>query len=213
MPVSYWLTCQWVNDSQHKWNLLYDPIHDDDLIDFLPCWNLGMGIYQSSMHSPHKGLGYAKLWCFFVVSLKSCWTNILVGSNFMCHNHNINAYLHLVSFHTLKLHMHRKPFLMDNNDITVLCGKYHTCWWPGCAKCHGAFQKHLNPRSPKFSPAIKIYIFQCMDKIFSVEFQWYPLKFHTKYHTHTLKDTFLYNNEILRTLRFKSSYVFLKRPP
>ena len=34
----------------------------------------------------------------------------------------------------------------------------------------------------------KIHIFQCMGKIFCVEFQRYPLKFHTKYLTHTLKD-------------------------
>ena len=52
-----------------------------------------------------------------------------------------------------------------------------------------------------------------MAKIFCVEFQRYSLKFHTKYLTHTLKDMILYNIEILRALRFKSSYAFLKRPP
>ena len=46
----------------------------------------------------------------------------------------------------------------------------------------------LNLRALKFSPVDKIYIFQCMGKIFCVEFQRYPLKFHTKYLTHTLKD-------------------------
>ena len=46
----------------------------------------------------------------------------------------------------------------------------------------------LNLRALKFSPVNKIHIFQCMVKIFSVEFQRYPLKFHTKYLTHTLKD-------------------------
>ena len=30
--------------------------------------------------------------------------------------------------------------------------------------------------------------FQSMDKTFCVEFQRVPLKFHTKYQTHTLKD-------------------------
>ena len=41
----------------------------------------------------------------------------------------------------------------------------------------------LNLRNLKFSPVKYIfqYIFQCMDKIFCVEF-------HTKYFTHTLKD-------------------------
>ena len=46
----------------------------------------------------------------------------------------------------------------------------------------------LNLRALKFSPVDKIRIFQCMGMIFCVEFQRYPLKFHTKYLTHTLKD-------------------------
>ena len=70
----------------------------------------------------------------------------------------------------------------------------------------------LNLRALKFSPVNKIHIFQCMGKIFCVEFQRYPLKFHTKYLTHTLKDMILYSIGILRALRFKSSYAFLKRP-
>ena len=47
----------------------------------------------------------------------------------------------------------------------------------------------LNLRALKISPVNKIHIFQCIGKIFCVEFQRYPLKFHTKYPTHTLKDT------------------------
>ena len=46
----------------------------------------------------------------------------------------------------------------------------------------------LNLRALKFSPMNKINHFQCLGKIFCVEFQRYPLKFHTKYLTHTLKD-------------------------
>ena len=55
----------------------------------------------------------------------------------------------------------------------------------------GRFKKTyelLNPRALKISPVNKIHIFECMGKIFCVEFQRYPLKFHTKYLTHTLKD-------------------------
>ena len=58
----------------------------------------------------------------------------------------------------------------------------------------------LNLRAVRFSPANKIYIFQCMGKIFCVEFQRYPLKFHTKYHTHTLKDMIF-----IQRWNFKSS--------
>ena len=39
----------------------------------------------------------------------------------------------------------------------------------------------LNLRALKISILHKNYIFQCMGKIFCVEFQRYPLKFHTKY--------------------------------
>ena len=45
----------------------------------------------------------------------------------------------------------------------------------------------LNLRALQFSYVNKIHIFQCMGTIFCVAFQRYPLKFHTKYLTHTLK--------------------------
>ena len=46
----------------------------------------------------------------------------------------------------------------------------------------------LNLRTLKISKLHKNHIFQRMGKIFCVEFQRVPLKFHTKYLTHTLKD-------------------------
>ena len=46
-------------------------------------------------------------------------------------------------------------------------------------------------RAFKILTMYKTHIFQCMRKIFCVEFQRYPLKFHTKYLTHTLKDVYL----------------------
>ena len=67
----------------------------------------------------------------------------------------------------------------------------------------GRFKKTyelLNLRALKISPVNKIHIFQCMSKIFCVEFQRYPLKFHTKYLTHTLKDTIF-----IQHWNFKSS--------
>ena len=101
---------------------------------------------------------------------------------------------------------------LTTNGITKPHGARITSQCPG-----GRFKKAyelLNLRALKFSPAHKMHIFQCMGKLFCVEFQRYPLKFHTKYISHTLKDMFfLYNIEILRALRFKSSYAFLKRHP
>ena len=67
----------------------------------------------------------------------------------------------------------------------------------------GRFKKTyelLNLRALKISHVNKIHIFQCMGKIFCVEFQRYPLKFHTKYLTHTLKDTIF-----IQHWNFKSS--------
>ena len=67
----------------------------------------------------------------------------------------------------------------------------------------GRFKKTyelLNLRVLKISPVNKIHMFQCMGNIFCVEFQRYPLKFHTKYLTHTLKDTIF-----IQHWNFKSS--------
>ena len=53
--------------------------------------------------------------------------------------------------------------------------------------------KLINLRALKFSTCYKSCIFQCMDKIFSVEFQRYPLKFHTKYLIYTFNDASILN--------------------
>ena len=58
----------------------------------------------------------------------------------------------------------------------------------------------LNLRARKISTLYKNRIFQCMGKIICVEFQRYPLKFHTKYLTHTLKDV-----DFIHSWKFKSS--------
>ena len=58
----------------------------------------------------------------------------------------------------------------------------------------------LNLRAFKISVFYKNHIFQCMGKIFCVEFQRVPLKFHIKYLTHTLKDV-----DFIHKWKFKSS--------
>ena len=63
--------------------------------------------------------------------------------------------------------------------------------WPQFAnifKCyffHLCKNAHMN--GLEYSSLNKMYIFQCIGKRFCVEFQKMPLKFHTKYFTHTLK--------------------------
>ena len=58
----------------------------------------------------------------------------------------------------------------------------------------------LNVRALKISMLYKKQIFQCMGKIFCVEFQRFPSKFHTKYVTHTLKDV-----DFIHMWKFESS--------
>ena len=48
----------------------------------------------------------------------------------------------------------------------------------------------LNIRSLKISMLHKNCVFHRVNKIFRVEFQMYPVKFHTKYLAHTLKDVY-----------------------
>ena len=101
-----------------------------------------------------------------------------------------------------------------NNEITentMDCKYSYMHQWTG-----GRFKKAyelLNLRALKFSPLNKIHIFECMGKIFCVEFQRYPLNSTQNILPIHWKVRFLYNIEILRALRFKSSYAFLKGPP
>ena len=60
----------------------------------------------------------------------------------------------------------------------------------------------LNLIALKLSSVYKIRIVQCIGEIFCVEFQRVPLKFQTKYLTHTLKDTIF-----IQCWHFKSSLV------
>ena len=61
-------------------------------------------------------------------------------------------------------------------------------------------QELLNLSALKMSVLYENHLFQCVGKIFCVEFQRVPLKFHTKYLTHTLK-----NVDFIHRLKFKSS--------
>ena len=78
----------------------------------------------------------------------------------------------------------------------------------GISKMH----ELLNLRALKISTLHKNRIFQCMGMIFCVEFQSYPLKFHTKYLTIYQKMCILYAVENIRALRFKAHTCFWNAP-
>ena len=63
--------------------------------------------------------------------------------------------------------------------------------------------KFVNLGVLKFSILCKNPIFPCMGEIFWEEFQRYPLKFHIKYLTHTLKDALF-----AKKCRFMSSQIY-----
>ena len=72
--------------------------------------------------------------------------------------------------------------------------------------CKNTYQL-LNLKALKISTVYKNHIFQCMVKIFCVEFQREPFKFHTKNLTHTLNEVHFIQRLRFsrRALRFKSS--------
>ena len=64
----------------------------------------------------------------------------------------------------------------------------------------------------KISTLYKNCFFKCMSKIFSVEFQRYPLKFPTKYLTHTL-NFFYFIRRWKELLKLRARKRFWKAPP
>ena len=83
---------------------------------------------------------------------------------------------------------HRTVLRMDNGVSEMTWGRFKNAY------------ELLNLRALKISMLYKNLIFQCMGQIFCVEFQRVPLKFHTKYLTHTLKDV-----DFIHRWKFKSS--------
>ena len=107
--------------------------------------------------------------------------------NVICEIVSICLGLNVLSIHG-KPSSSRECFLIDIHVRGL-------CWWRIIVLPYyysgGRFKNTyelLNQRALKFSYVNKIHIFQCMGKILCVEFQRYPLKFHPKYLTHTLKD-------------------------
>ena len=93
-------------------------------------------------------------------------------------------------------------------DDQVLCSSHFSRLDPlqgGEVSTGGRFKKAydlLNLRALKISTLYTNRIFQWMGKIFCVEFQRYPLKFHTKYLIHTWKDVYF-----IHRWKFKSSWI------
>ena len=91
----------------------------------------------------------------------------------------------------LLLHLPRAYVLMAHlytmaNSATQMTPKLSSMQGLGFQKCLWAC---ISKSSQIFISELTETAHQCKGKIFCVEFQMVPLKFHTKYLTHTLKDT------------------------
>ena len=98
---------------------------------------------------------------------------------------------------------------------TLQCMRLHKQWHASKRDPGGRFKNTyelLNLRALKFSQVNKINMLQCMGKIFVWNFKWYLWNSTQNILPTHWKIEFLYNIEILRTLRFKSSHAVLKRP-
>ena len=142
-------------------------------------------------------------------SPQKAFSSLVSGSNPLWTNANISAIWVVDCFQCTVVHRNFVLICQKNYDkypplipgVEVILYDEDIPW---CTKCigpqtfihqGGRFKNTcelLNLRALKSSPVNKICIFQCMDKIFCVEFQRYPLKFHTKYLTHRLKDIFFH---------------------
>ena len=134
-------------------------------------------------------------------SIGSCILYGMLISN--CHAVNYNIMDHTCQV----IASHEVVMQTQRSSVSLLASFYnnrdflHT----DVEKSRGRFKNTyelLNLRALKISKLHKNHIFQCMGKIFCVEFQRVPLKFHTKYLTHTLKDV-----DFIHIWKFKSSLI------
>ena len=138
------------------------------------------------------------LWCVAIFCNRKSYQD--VGDNFARLGPWPRDYVIYVVSHPAGHGSASKYQEASNSDLVRL----RVCEFRECFKNAYEF---LNLRALKISMLYKNHVFQCMGKIFCVEFQSVALKVHTKYLTHTLKDVNSIHNW------FKSSKVFLKRPP
>ena len=84
---------------------------------------------------------------------------------------------------------------------------HKSCRHTSAVRARGRFENTyelLNPRALTISMLCKDRIFQCVGKIWRVEFQRSPSNFHTKYVIHALNDAHYIPGEHLRALMFKN---------
>ena len=141
-----------------------------------------------------KFLKYVHVSCYgnFLPSI----THVLMEMYCLCHWCAYGNFLLFMTRNNVFCGINNWEILSKLNCLFIL--PCITKIYTGKALNRGPFQKRL--QALRFSTVNKIHLFQGMGMIFCVEFQRVPLKFHTKYLTHTLKDTIF-----IQRWNFKSS--------
>ena len=111
----------------------------------------------------------------------------------------LHVYINILHVYIIILHVYIIIYTCIYMYTLSKIGSSNNGWWHMGARLKNAYEL-LNLRTLKISTLYKNHIFQCMGKIFCVEFQKVPLKFHTIYLAHTLKDV-----NFIQRWKFKSS--------
>ena len=134
-----------------------------------------------------------KIWYIFLIPVKYYWKifmKLLTSTFLECFVHAYDdTFTEVLTFHNTGV-----------NHVSTCSSADETVHFPAPGARFKNPNVLLNLRALKISMLYKSHIFQCMGKIFCVEFQRVPLKFHTKYLTHTLKD-----KSFMKHWNFKSS--------
>ena len=147
--------------------------HDDGIKrkHFPSYWTFVQRIQRSPVNSPHKGQWRGAL-IFFICA----------STNGGVHNRDAGD-------------LRSAGAVLIKDSVYVSLTGLHYFQWPMKSRDtsqhfeYSLSRQHRQENIISFCSYVnKIHIFECMGKIFCVEFQRYPLKFHTKFLTHTLKD-------------------------
>ena len=159
-------------------------LNDDNMTQkcFLHYWHFVRWIHQSPVERCSDSM------FSMLLAWTKCWTNSSCQW-FKCHNAHVSCTVHFCG-------LWRQWLLTSSVTWQVRCYRDKNVEGGVSKSC----RQLLNLRALKISILYENHIFQCMGKIFCVEFQRVPLKFHTKYLSHTLNDV-----DFIHRWKFKSS--------
>ena len=142
-------------------------------------------------------------WFQAIICTNAEWFIWTFGNKFQW-NSNQNSMIFIIENDLENLLANRWPFCLGLNVLRLF---REAIWHHSLLVCYGflveAMCSEWDSIIYRLIPAVRMVdanIFQSTDKIFCVEFQRVPLKFHTKYLSHRLKDV-----DFIHWWKFKSS--------